>query len=304
MEKSFEKAFDLSKRIGKILICGEEGAGKTLLSTYISIQKMLRGQVDCWKSFELVDIYNSLGYHFSKNYEHLLFSNFDINCSGTYIPDRKSYVVDPFRLGLYCSDYETDLVPPLAFIVITECQRVFNAYMWNCIRPEVRAFWETSRQAEIELLMDTNQPELVYKGMRELCNRIIYLYQKTEEIKDRDGVVVGHKLFVKEFKKYNQFVKYLDTSNEKLIDEEYELVISKCVYQNYDSYQCRMLHLKGRAEQDYIIRNFPEVKSVEDVEKFVENFGLTAPEGYYVKPSQLKKSNVLMDNVDNEGEEW
>lgn len=299
MEKKFEQVFDLSQRQGKVLICGEEGAGKTLLSTYLGIQKMLRGQLDCWKSYDKVDSYNNLGYKFSKNYEHVVFSNFDINCSGTFIPDRKSYVIDPFRLGLYCEDYETQVIPPLSFVILTEAQRVFNAYMWNYLRPEVRAFWETSRQADVELVMDTNQPELIYKGMRELCNRVLYLYEKTEEIKDKDGVVLGHKLFVKEFKKYKHFEKYYETNNENLIFEEYVLIIPKCVYKNYDSYQCRLLHLKGRSEDDYIFEYFPEIKSIEDVEVFASNFGLIPREGYYVKAS---KTVSVKDNNKNNDE--
>lgn len=295
---------DLSKRQGKILICGEEGAGKTLLSTYIAIQKMLRGQQDCWKSYDQVDEYNKLGYHFSKNYEHLVFSNFDINCSGTSIPDRKSYVVDPFKVGLYCEDYETRLFPPGSFLVMTEAQTFLNADMWKYIRPEIQRFWETSRQADIELLMDTNQPGLVYKRMRNLCNRIIYLHENTQEIVDRDGLVVGHKLYVKEFKKYQQFERYLDSNKSELIFKEYTLILKKCVYSNYDSKQCRYLHLKGREQQDYILEHFPKIQTIEDVNAFIENFNVIAPEGYYVKPSQFKKQSEDEMSMETDMEEY
>lgn len=30
---------------------------------------MLIGQKECWKSYDVVDKYNSLGFNFSKNYE-------------------------------------------------------------------------------------------------------------------------------------------------------------------------------------------------------------------------------------------
>lgn len=297
MEKKFKDFMDLSKRQGKVLICGDEGTGKTLLTTYISIQKMLRGVEDCWKSFDLVDKYNELGYKFSKNYEHLLFSNFDINCSGTRVPSFKTHVVDPFRIGLYCDDYETIMLPPLSFICITEAQRVFNAYMWQYIRPEIRAYWETSRQAEIELIMDTNQPNLIYSGMRSLCNRVIYLHDFVKEITDKNGFCIGHKLFIKEFKKYSFFERYLQTNKDEFVNDEYTLIIPKCVYENYDSYQCRMLHLKGRREQDFYIEHFPKIESIDDVETFAENFGLYAKEGYYVKPSDLKK--MKQGNIEN-----
>lgn len=301
MVKHFKEFMNLDVRQGKVLICGEEGAGKTLLSTYIGVQKMLRGLEDCWKSYARVDEYNRLGYNFSKDYEHLLFSNYNINCLGTYIPTFRTHMIDPFQIGLKCEDYETKLLPPLSFIIITEAQTVFNAYMWQYIRPEIRRYWETSRQAEIELVMDTNQPELVYKGMRNLCNRIIYLHEKTQEILDRHGFVVGHKLFVKEFKKYSFFERYLQTNNADLVKEEYTLILDRCVYENYDSKQCRYLHLKGRENEDYYVEYFPDIKTIDDVETFADNFGLYAREGYYVKPGQIKdiKANAGTEVSDN-----
>ena len=287
--KYFKDFMDLSKRQGKVLICGEEGAGKTLLSTYIGTEKMLRGVEDCWRSYEKVDKYNNLGYNFSKNYEHLVFSNFDINCSYTRIPSFKSYVVDPYRIGFHCDDYETTPLPPYSFLILTEAQTVFNAYLWNYFRPEVRRFWETSRQIDVEIIIDTNSPNLIYNGMRNLLNRIIYLYQDVEEIVNSDGVVIGHKLYVKEFKKYSQLERYFDTMNEKLIKDEYVLILDRCVYSNYNTKQCEYLALKGREMQDYIIEHFPEIKTMEDVEKFIANFGLYMPEGYLIKPGSAAK---------------
>lgn len=296
-EKHFKDFMNLSKRQGKVLICGEEGSGKTLLSTYIAVEKMLMGVQDCWKSYEKVDKYNSLGYNFSKNYEHLVFSNFDINCSYTHIPSFKSYVVDPYKIGFHCEDYETVPLPPYSFLVLTEAQTIFNAYLWNYFRPEVRRYWETSRQTEVEIIIDTNSPNLIYKGMRDLLNRIIYLYQDVEEIKNLDGIVVGHKLFIKEFKKYSQLERYFDTNNEKLVKEDYILILNRCVYPNYNTKQCEYLALKGREMQDYLIEHFPEIKTAEDVEAFVSNFGLYMPEGYLVSPGNALKTSKNKDNL-------
>lgn len=303
MRISFDKFMDLSKRQGKVLICGEEGAGKTLLSTYIGIQKMLRGLQDCWKSYQQVDEYNALGYNFSKNYEHLVFSNYDINCFGTRIPSFRSYVLDPFRVGLFCSEYETDLLPPYAFLTVTEAQIAFNSHKWASIRPEVRRFWETSRQADIELIADTNQPNLVYDGVRKLFNRVIYLYQNVVEILDRDKIVVGHKLFIKEFRNYKLLEKYSETNNENLVLKTYELILRKCVYKNYDSKQCRYIHLKGRKDQDYRIEHFPEIESIEDVENFAKTFGAVAPDDYYLN-SKANSKNNLNDEVVEQSEEF
>ena len=297
LEKSFSQVFDLSKRQGKVLIVGEEGAGKTLLTTAIGVNKMLRGMQDCWKSYKQVDEYNKLGFHFSKNYEHLVFSNYDINCSGTRIPSRKNYILDPYKVGLYCEDYYTDVFPPYAFLIVTEAQTVFNAYMWQYIRPEVRRFWETSRQADVEIILDTNQPNLIYNGMRSLVNRVLYLYQKTEPIEDRNGIVVGHKLFIKEFKTYDLFDKYRVSNKQELVQGDYVLNLHKCYYKNFDSKQCRWLQLKGREQQDYVLKHFSEIKSIEDVNEFVDNFGVVAPEGYYLNSKKNKQKDVVQTEM-------
>ena len=83
------------------LIFGPRGRGKDLLCTKFGLEKMLNNLDELYYSKENVSYFNSLGYNFTTNYEHLLFSNIEINCSGTYIPMRKSYVLNPYKLGLY-----------------------------------------------------------------------------------------------------------------------------------------------------------------------------------------------------------
>lgn len=293
MVKHFKDFIDLNKRIGKIFITSLiEGTGKTLLSCAIQVNKMLRGRSDYWKSSEAVKEYNSLGYNFSMEYDHLCASNYNCNCSGTSQPSLTTYRVNPFRLGLWCEDYDTDFYAPCTCFFITEAQRPFNAYMWQYVRPEIRAFWETSRQAKYDLVIDTNKPNQVVSDIRNLCNRIIHLWKECEEIKDLKGEVVGHRLFVREFSSYDDF----DKSRKSLKDvkfEEYELVLDRCYYKNYDSYMCRILHLKGRAEQDFLFEKFPEIKSIEDVENFGDMFGLYVPKGYYKKNTDYAKEEKI-----------
>lgn len=294
-EKTFSQVFNLNKRLGKILIAGDEGAGKTYLSIIIAVEKMLRGIVDCWKSYEKVDEYNALGYKFSKNYEHLAFANHDINCLGTKIPSFSSYTFDPFRVGLHSPDYNTDLFPPGATLFCTEAHMPFNAYMWQYVRPEVTAFWTTSRQYDISLVMDTNRPNMVVNTIRELCNRILYLYKEVEEIK-KGNIVVGHRFYVLEFKSNGSFTTYLKTGKKENC-EEYVLKIDTCRYQNYDTEMCRYLHLKGREIEDFCIKHFDKIQSLEDVEKFAESFGSVIPEGYYIKPGAKVKEKEKNEEV-------
>lgn len=290
----FKDFIDFEKPLGKMMIIGtEEGVGKTLLSCAIQVNKMLNGRNDRRNSYKQIDEYNSFGYKFSKKFQHLCFSNYDCNCKRTRFPSRKNYICDPFRVGLYCPDYETNVYPPGSTFFFTEAQRIFNAYMWNYIRPEIRGYWETGRQADINLVIDTNKPKQIINDIRSLCNRIIFLHKKCKEIVC-NGLVVGNILYVYEFNQWADVEKYLDNGTLQNC-KEYELKIDKCYYKNYDSYQCRFVHLKGRNSQDYKIEFFPSVNNVEDIEKFSDNFGINAPPGFFVKNSSFAEKEKIKD---------
>ncbi len=285
--KNFNEVFDLNKRLGKILIAGEEGSGKTLLSVCIAVGRMLRGPIDCWKSYERVEEFNKLGYKFSTDYEHLVFSNFEINCEGTKIPTFKNYDVDPFRIGLYCDEYQFDLFPPGTEFHLTEAHLIFNAYMWQYVRPEVTGYWTTTRQYDINLVADTNQPNKIVNTVRELFNRIFHLYDEVEHIFEK-GVCVGHKFKVLEFRNNMTYTQYLKTGKEDNC-KKYHLLVNVCRWNNYFHDRCKILHLKGREFEDFCIRQFKPVESIEDVEALSDSFGVIAPEGYYRKLSDFSK---------------
>lgn len=291
MEKTFEEFIDLDKPIGKMFITGKEGSGKTLLSAYIGVEQMLRGLQDCWKSYDSVKEYNDLGYDFETNYEHLCVSNFDINCSGTKQPLQKAYVVNPYKVGLWSEEYDTDFFPPGTCFHFTEAHQVFNSHRWMFVRPEVKNFWTTARQAKYNGVFDTNRPNEVISDIRELCTRFLYLYKKLDDIY-KDGILVGHRLYVREFEGWEQFLSSQKSKNSCNF-EEYTLVLKRNTRPNYDSYFCKYLHLKGRFGQQFRMEHFPEIKTVDDVENFGDIFGLSPPEGYYVKPSKYTEINKV-----------
>lgn len=292
----FKDFIDYDKRIGKIIISGLEGSGKTLLLTTIAVGKMLHGLQDCWKSYDLVDCYNELGYNFTKNYEHLCFANFDINCSGTCIPDRKVYRCNPFRLGLFDPFFETNLYPPYSLFCISEAYNVFNAYLYNRFRDGFKGFIKTSRQSKFDFVLDTQYFGDICTIFRRITNRFIYLNDNVEEIKNGDGVVIGHKFHVTEWRN-NRDVEVFESSGKKQNCEDYVLIVDKCFYENFDTDYCRYLALMGRQFQDYLIEHFPAIKTVDDVENLCANFGLLPEEGFFVS---FGKSNKVKVNIDND----
>lgn len=278
MEKTFEEFLKIDERIGKMLICGLEGYGKTLLLSYIAVEKMLIGQQECWKSWEIIDKYNALGYNFSKDFEHLVFVAFiEVNCQGTDIPTRKSYDLDPFRIGLYDENYDTDIYPPYANLFIPEAQTVFNSYKQNSMRPEFFRFFETSRQARLSLILDSQRPILIAKNVRDLINRFIILTKPVEHLKNNKGEAIGHKLFILEFHSNLGLETWVKTG-KKTDFEEYELILNRCMFNNYDSYFFEYLHLQGRENQNFRIIEKETISSIDDVENIAS---MTAPDGFY-----------------------
>ena len=300
-ELKFEDFINYDKRIGKMLIAGDEGTGKTLLLCKIGKGKMLHGFWDCCKSYDEVNEYNRLGYNFSKNYEHLCFANFDINCKGTEIPGRRVYSFNPYRLGFYDPNYITDFFPPFSLFCMTEGKNFLDSYEWNKFPNRYVSWLKTMRQARYDMVVDSQAFGDICTAYKKITNRFIYLHKECEEIKDGKGNVVGHKLFVFEFKHLRD-VEYFERTTKKQNCDEYILIINDdFLYRNYDSRYCKYLHLKGRENQDFRIKHFPEIKTLDDVDNFAEEFGYTVPEGFYKSKNKDKKSlDDDLNELDND----
>lgn len=299
MTIDFKDFINYDKRIGKMIIAGEEGSGKTLLLTMIAIGKMLHGLQDCWKSYKVVNEYNKLGYHFSKNYNHLCFANFDINCSGTNVPNRKVYRCNPYRLGLFDKLFKTDFFPPYSLFCITEAYNIFNAYLYNKFRDSFKSYIKTSRHGKYDMILDTQYFGDICTIFRRINNRFIYLQGEVEMLKDREGLVVGHKLHIVEWKS-NRDVEYFEKTSNKKNCKEYDLIIRKCLFKNYDTEFCKYLHLIGRENQDFLIENFKKIEKIEDLTNFGEDFGMTPPDGFFIGSG---KNNAVDKKDDSDLEE-
>ena len=260
------------------LIFGPRGRGKDLLCTHFAIDKMLNGLDDAYFSKQVVKEYNSMGFNFSTNYEHLLFANYDINCSGTFIPNRKSYVFNPYKLGLYDPNFPTILLPPYALGIITEAQRIFNSYVSKKFRESFCAYFETSRHYGLDFYLNCQRPILICPNVRELVDEFIYI-EKLQHIYDIHGNCIGHIWSVIEWTEWQSVSNFLKNGNYANC-RKYKIKSNKCLFENYDSYFLRYMHLKGRKKQDFFIEHFPTINSVEDIEKFGDVFGLNVPNGF------------------------
>ena len=192
-EIHFNKFMDLSKRQGKVLICGEEGAGKTLLSTYIGIEKMLMGVQDCWKSYERVDRYNDLGYNFSKNYIYIL-----------EIRRRKDFILED--LGIVKNQKLQNL--PEAYLLDDE----------NSVKAYLRGVFLA--------VGSINDPKTSRYHLEFVVNDSIYanflkeklnLYDLNSKVLKREN---KYMVYIKEAEKISDFLRLIGASNAVLYYEE------------------------------------------------------------------------------------
>lgn len=288
----FDKFIDYDNRIGKMVVTGVEGSGKTMLLARIAIGKMLHGLQDCWKSYEKVEEYNSLGFNFSTNYEHLLFSNFDINCSGTIIPDRVNYKCNPFRLGLFTLNYDTDFYPPGALFCLTEGYNFLNSQLYDMFPESFKGWMRTCRQFDYDIVVDCHSFMDIFNQFRKLTTRFIHLYKKVEEIKNSHGQVVDHRLYVREFSNNVDAERYEQTHIVDKSCKEYELTLGLFMYPCYDTTQCRYLHLEGRVDDDFTIEHSSPVTSVEDLTNIGEKMGILPPEGFFVNKYSNRATKI------------
>ena len=295
---TFNEFIDINDAFGKILIIGLEGFGKTLLLSYIAVEAMLNGRNDCFKSWQVVDRYNKLGFRFSKNYEHLCFTAFiTVNCKGTNIPGRKSYDFDPFHFGLYCEDFDTYLYPPYAHLFVPECQRVWPSYKSEYIRAEVYGKMETGRQSKFDLIADAQRLMMIAKPIRDLFGRILILKSKVKHIKNNKGVVIGHLLHIIEFNSNASAESYVNNGQNK-DGREYYLKLDRCIFNNYLSDYFEFMSLIGREKQDFRIVEHLDIRSIVDINKMSS---ILMPEDYLVPRFKKKdKSSIGTDSVDDD----
>ena len=284
-----------------MIITGVEGSGKTMLLARIAIGKMLHGLEDCWKSYERVEEYNALGFHFTTEYEHLLFSNFDVNCYGTNIPDRVNYKCNPYRLGLFSPYYQTDFYPPYSLLCIMEGYNFLNSQLYDMFPENFKGWMRTCRQAGYDLVVDSHAFMDIFNQFRKLTKRFIHLYKEVEEIKDINGRIIDHKLYIREFSNYVDAERY-EQNGVMNNCKEYELRLGMFMYPCYDTEQCRYLHLEGREEDDFTIEQSSPITSIEDLDHIGEKMGILPPEGFFVGKyarDKLKKKSEPQEDILN-----
>lgn len=266
-----------------ILLWGNRGHGKTLLLCYLMQSAMIQSLGFIQDIYEEVDYLNDCGFNFSKNFEHVVFSNFDVTTIGTGIPDLRSYKFNPYYFG-FNGNFKTMPFPPRSIFGITELQNYYPSRMNDYIRPEVERKWQTSRHDGITIIGDVQRPFDLAKKIRDLFDYYIECYDYKELIVS--GICVGHVWNLRIIDNSRTLEEYLKSNNKDLC-KEIKFTVKRCLYGNYDSFFCKDLHYKGFENIDFVIEHFGI--GDDDV--------LSTPDKYYISRSELA------NNIKNNNEE-
>lgn len=260
-----------------ILLWGNRGHGKTLLLTYLMQDAMIQSLGFVQDIYDEVDCLNEVGFNFNKDFEHIVFANYDVNTIGTGVPDLRTYKFNPYYFG-FNGSFKTRPFPPRSIFGITELQNYYPSRMNDYIRPEVERKWQTSRHDGITIIGDVQRPFDLAKKIRDLFDYYIECYSYKEKI--INGCCVGHIWTLRIIDSSRTLEEYLRTNNKELC-QEVKFVVNRCLYHNYDSYFCKDLHYKGFENIDFQISHFGNGN--DDV--------LSTPDGYFIKPKDLAKKN-------------
>ena len=250
---------------------GLPGTGKTLYLVYKACMLMQQTIYEVYDTYDEIDKLNENGFNFSKNFEHLIASNFDIDSINCEVSDLRTYKVNPYRLGMPSKNFKTDVYPFGFQFIVTECQNYWPSDMWQYLRPEVKTFWQTKRHGDYDFILDCQSPMDLAKPVRILVDTF-YEHTNLKHIY-KNNVCVGHEFYLNKIVGNSKLEQYLKTGNEDLCEKIVETV-DTCFFENYDSYFCRMLHINGREKQDFKICHFGD-EDDSDI--------LTAPKGYFEK---------------------
>lgn len=266
----------------RLLVYGPCGSGKTLFCCNLVQCAMIQSSQFVYNVYAEVDDLNSNGFKFSKNFEHLVFSTFEVNSVGTGIPNLRTYKFNPYYFG-FSGKFKTIPYPPHSIFCIDELQNYYPSNMNDYIRPEVLRKWQTSRHDGLTIIGNVQRPQDIAKKIRDIFDYYIQCYDYQEIIKD--NVCCGHIWTLRIIDNNLALEEYLRTNNKDLCTE-IKFRVNRCLYYNYDSYSCKHLHYKGFENSDFEIEHFNSINN--DV--------LTTPDGYYISPKDL----VVKDNNDDE----
>jgi hypothetical protein len=264
--------------VGICIIFAPPRTGKTcflthLLNTYAfdrNRQKLMSNEIEN---------FNKGGFNLSYG-KHVCYSNYDITFKKFLYSQRKSYVINPFKLGFWNPYVETTFIRPFSVIGITEGQKYFNSRMSRYYPAWQSRFFEQCGHNNLLFLIDVQRPNLIDINLRDLSKFI--------EIVSLKKIYKGSKI-----SKMIWTIKFIDSSQllDKYLNEgkimnlpTMEITADYDVFKLYNSQNCKPKFFEGHLDQDFdLFETKSPIISKESYQNYLQELDDELPKEFYRK---------------------
>ena len=194
------------------------------------------------------------------------------------------YFLSPYRLGIAEDGenaYPVQFFPPYSLLVIPEAQRYFDSR--QPIHPRVSAFFEKHRHQHLDIIIESQRPDLIDLNIRRLTHLFVEMRGvKTEE--NFAGRVNSVTWQTREFKSLNNLDDYIKGNASEYTDKP--IKYNGNIFAVYNSYACaREFFPKAKNENTSydLLKSYSEAMESGFPQGFEEYYKLTEPKGYRSK---------------------
>ena len=194
------------------------------------------------------------------------------------------YYLAPYHLGLAEEGKDAipvQFLPPYSLLIIPEAQRYFDARQG--IRPSVSGFFEKHRHQKLEIILESQRPDLLDLNIRRLTHKFIEM-RGVENKTNFAGRVEATTWHQREFTSWNDVNDYINGKGDAYTDKK--VIHHGNIFACYNSFACAKEFFPrdkgGKQAYDFLEayssameKGFP--KGYEEYYKFIE------PKGYRSK---------------------
>lgn len=271
-----------------VVFWGKRGHGKSSLQGHFMSEfikpRNAKPYVKKCKAF--CDQLNSAGFNFHPPTDHLVFCDTSFRSRGFLSGNRSAYVFDPISFGLPNDIHPTLPTVPYGQYNFDESSDLFDSHM-GALATFVTKQFELSRQLELFITIAVQRPMRLHKDLRDLA--VFVECVKKENKYNKYGRLIKTIWTCNIIRDNAKLEKYLDSKDEKYIDEKVKFVHTGNIYDSYDHKYFVPMYFKGFENTDFVLEKsvFTEISS-ESFEEFARRRTIVIPETYRGKKPKVK----------------
>jgi hypothetical protein len=256
------------------LIFGNPGCGKTSLLAALACADMTDNAreylLPCRKE---IGVLNGGGYNLTVPDKHVVFANINIISQSVTMLPRRSWYVNPAKIGLYNGAFPTAFLPPYAQIYISEAQKYYNSREYKKLADAVSRWYETHRHNGHNVTLDCQRSTLIDLNIRGIAEEFIEPLS-LKHTYDRAGGLIGSEWRCIVLNSCYDADRYLQSGEPPKNSERRVYTYKGDIFKTYDSRFAKLYHLRGRRYRDFDLTRLPSVPMTADaIEEFNNLFG-------------------------------